>query len=38
MNISENNCLQCNRNVEELILLYLQLKIRSTDEVSGNVR
>ena len=37
MNISENNCLQCNRNVEELIMLYLQLKIRSTEEVSENI-
>jgi len=33
-NFENNNCTECYRVIEDLIILYLQLKIRSTEEVS----
>ena len=33
-NFENNNCTECYRVIEDLIMLYLQLKIRSTEEVS----
>ena len=33
-NFENNNCSECYRVIDELIMLYLQLKIRSTEEVS----